>query len=751
MRWDFKKIRAKLPEIPGLRIVEQLGRGGMGSVYRAEDSTGRSVAVKVLSGLESSPSARARFEREAQLLARFRHPSILTIHSYGASGATPYMVCELVEGEHFDVAAEKLSIEGKLGLIEQLVEAIAAAHEAGICHRDLKPANVLVSGDRVKVIDFGISTAEDSLRLTQTGGFTGTPLYAAPERIVGSASRERGDVWSLGAMAYEVLAGTPPYPMTTLLDVSQRLLPLEATPEELEPALSRDVSAVIVRALEPAPERRFADASALLEAFRVARNSAGARRPTSAATIAFAGVGVFALVVLLVVVSHALFGTRPVAPNTLQPSLGSVVKPTSLPKLHELPSLRSRAEALEARREWKALHALLAAEAKPPPALQHSRGLAALHLADLPGARQDLGERDPLVQLEEARQDLETVSFKTNGSFAQLDEVIRVTRALDRVPPELGRRFQLTFVEFCLRLGETPDVTTVPFAILTALVDSVAELAPSYQQDLEFVRLWLTVSRHAWLAAYTNATDCLANAGALLDPSSELSLESPRCRGLWPVFALSAGRLPNEASAFEDRALAALALLKPGRRREPRAFLRRSILRQVAGRAYALSCAAERDGRGQAASVDRQRGLRVIRQLEQLKTDEERILVSLLELVSGNIQRAQAAANGITGRPARLFLDAECDLAGGRYKRARKTLSRIRLASMQRQVRLAQLHRRVLTGDLTPEVAKQRLKELPDFEARPPPVVVEWRLLPAADDVLSGGWWPGQAVKAEPQ
>ncbi|MBL4844671.1 MAG: serine/threonine protein kinase [Planctomycetes bacterium] len=324
--WDFKKIEAKLPELPDLHIIEQIGTGGMGSVYLAEDSTGRRVAVKTLPGFGTTPDSRIRFEREAQLLARLRHPAILTIHGYHVVEGQAYMISELVEGEHLDQAVKALDMEGRLELLDQLFEAIAFAHAAGICHRDLKPANILVAQGQLKVVDFGLSTAEDSERLTVTGGFAGTPLYAAPERISGVASRERGDVWALGAIAYEVLTGEPAYPATTYMEIAGRVNPPSATPQEHVPELPSSVSALILRALSPKADLRYRDAGEMLKALRTGRAQ---RRPSWALPAVGGGL---ALVLLLGGVGFASLAERSNGPPP-QPSVSTQasVPPTPVP------------------------------------------------------------------------------------------------------------------------------------------------------------------------------------------------------------------------------------------------------------------------------------------------------------------------------------------------------------------------------------------------------------------------------------
>src|SRR5688572_5172982 len=182
----------------------------MGSVYRASDGAGRTVAVKLLPRSQMTATSVLRFEREAELLGRQRHPGIVTVHTWGVTSDACYLVCELVQGRHLDEAARGRPLDEQVDLLEQAAQALGALHSQGIVHRDLKPANLLVADDgRVKVIDFGISKAADLDSLTRSGQFLGTPLYTPPERWTGSpdADAPTSDVWALAAVAYEVLAG----------------------------------------------------------------------------------------------------------------------------------------------------------------------------------------------------------------------------------------------------------------------------------------------------------------------------------------------------------------------------------------------------------------------------------------------------------------------------------------------------------------------------------------------------------------
>ncbi|MFA1537848.1 serine/threonine-protein kinase [Actinomadura monticuli] len=203
------------------RLVSLLGRGGMGAVWRARDEQlGREVAVKELRLPEQLDDAArrtwiARLDREARAAAGLRHPGIVTVHDRVAGDdGRPWIVMELVRGRSLD---DLLKAEGRLpparvaqiGL--HLLDALRAAHQAGITHRDIKPANVLLEDDRVVLTDFGIAAVEGDATLTGTGAVLGTPAYMSPEQVRGEEVTAAADLWSLGATLYTAVEGRPPF------------------------------------------------------------------------------------------------------------------------------------------------------------------------------------------------------------------------------------------------------------------------------------------------------------------------------------------------------------------------------------------------------------------------------------------------------------------------------------------------------------------------------------------------------------
>ena len=195
------------PEIPGVELAGQIARGGMGVVYRGRHRIGRPVAVKVIHDeLADDPSLRARFAREARLLARLSHPGIVTIHDWGED-PQHYIVMELVDGAPIEACDAGRACE----LVGQLCDAIAAAHAAGIVHRDLKPSNVLVCDGQVKLIDFGIAAPiETAAPLTRTGQQLGTPEYMAPEARGGPVPADPAiDVYGIARLLRTITTHLP--------------------------------------------------------------------------------------------------------------------------------------------------------------------------------------------------------------------------------------------------------------------------------------------------------------------------------------------------------------------------------------------------------------------------------------------------------------------------------------------------------------------------------------------------------------
>jgi TolB-like protein/tetratricopeptide (TPR) repeat protein len=277
------------------RIAAKIGAGGMGDVYRAEDSKlGREVALKVLPNeMASDPRRLERFRREARAVAALNHPNIVTIYSVEEADGIHFLTMELVEGEALDRLIPEDGLEvGKLYEIAiPLAEAIAAAHERGIVHRDLKPANVMVgSGGRVKVLDFGLAklepeevsaeelSAAPTLMMTREGVVMGTAPYMSPEQAKGSGMDHRTDIFSLGIMLYEMAAGSRPFGGSTAIELVSAILKDTPRPlSEVKTELPSELGQLVRRCLEKQSEHRYQSAGdivAELKKFHPASSSA---------------------------------------------------------------------------------------------------------------------------------------------------------------------------------------------------------------------------------------------------------------------------------------------------------------------------------------------------------------------------------------------------------------------------------------------------------------------------------------------
>ncbi len=254
-------------------IVEQLGAGGMGVVYRARDEKlDRAVAIKMLAhGLLTGEEARRHFHREARALAKLNHPRIAAVYDVGEQDGADYIVMELVEGQSLAAKLKPgaLPVKDATAIALQVAEALKEAHEQGVIHRDLKPANVMITpkGD-AKVLDFGLAkmlTARDrdaTLSVAQTQGLLGTPLYMSPEQALGHNLDARTDLWSLGALYFESLAGRPPFQGNSNIAILHAIT-AQAVPDlgAIRPKLPPLAEHIVARALEKEPELRYQHAA----------------------------------------------------------------------------------------------------------------------------------------------------------------------------------------------------------------------------------------------------------------------------------------------------------------------------------------------------------------------------------------------------------------------------------------------------------------------------------------------------------
>jgi len=260
------------------RLDSRIATGGMGEVWKATDSVlGRQVAVKVLKHeYADDPSFRSRFETEAQHAAALHHPSVASVFDFGeienedGSGTRPFLVMELVPGQPLSAllrGGEPMAPTVAADLVAQAADAIAAAHAMDIVHRDVKPANLLVTPEgRVKITDFGIARAADAVALTQTGQILGTPHYISPEQAEGRPATNASDIYALGVVLYECLAGRRPFagdsPVATALAHMRDPVP------PLSDEVPAHLRAVTDKALAKNPADRFASAAEMAMALR---------------------------------------------------------------------------------------------------------------------------------------------------------------------------------------------------------------------------------------------------------------------------------------------------------------------------------------------------------------------------------------------------------------------------------------------------------------------------------------------------
>ena len=257
------------------KLISRLGAGGMGEVWRAEDTRlQRFVAIKILSEhIANDPEWKARFLREARTVAQMNHPNIATIYSIEQEGETFFIAMELVEGESLAtvLAQGKLEPREAVRILRQVAEALAEAHEKGVVHRDVKPDNIIVSKRVVKVLDFGIAkqlvSTTESPTLTQGGMIVGTPFYMSPEQALGRPVDARSDIFSLGVVLYEALAGKRPFEGEAVTETMMNIIMTEpADLAVIAPAVPSMLADVVRRALQKKPENRFPTAGELVDA-----------------------------------------------------------------------------------------------------------------------------------------------------------------------------------------------------------------------------------------------------------------------------------------------------------------------------------------------------------------------------------------------------------------------------------------------------------------------------------------------------
>jgi serine/threonine protein kinase len=265
-----------LPQIPGYEIVRVVDEGGMGIVYEARQrDLGRRVAVKMISGMRFGPTQVARFRAEAEASARLQHANFVQIFEIGQVNGRPFFSMEYVDGGSLaqHLSHTRPSPRRAAELVSTLAQAIHVAHACGIVHRDLKPSNVMLTAAGIpKIADFGLAKRlDDDSGHTRTGEVLGTPSYVAPEQAAGQKEQigPATDVYALGAILYELLAGRPPFRGANPLDTLRQVATQDPMPpSRLAPSTPPDLEAICLKCLEKAPAARYASAWELAEDLR---------------------------------------------------------------------------------------------------------------------------------------------------------------------------------------------------------------------------------------------------------------------------------------------------------------------------------------------------------------------------------------------------------------------------------------------------------------------------------------------------
>ncbi|MHC4779543.1 MAG: serine/threonine-protein kinase, partial [Planctomycetota bacterium] len=257
------------------KIREEIGRGGMGVVYKAyHDELKREVALKVLiAGEDASEESIERFHREAESVAKLgHHPHIVPVYDIGREGARHYFAMHFVEGSALDriIDMERLDQKGAARLIRKVAQGLQHAHDHDVLHRDIKPANILVTEEGEPLItDFGLAKdVQSGSSMTRSGVTLGTPQYMPPEQADGLIDQidVRSDVYSLGATLYETLAFRPPFEGTTPINVVKKVILDDPLPlRRIDPSVDSALETICLKCLEKAPERRYPSARALAE------------------------------------------------------------------------------------------------------------------------------------------------------------------------------------------------------------------------------------------------------------------------------------------------------------------------------------------------------------------------------------------------------------------------------------------------------------------------------------------------------
>jgi tetratricopeptide (TPR) repeat protein/predicted Ser/Thr protein kinase len=451
------------------RILEELGRGGMGVVYRAvQEPIGRVVALKCL--LEPKGKRRERFVREARAAAKLEHPNVVRIHDVGEADGVAYYSMELLAGKSLDrilIEEGKLPVDRALSILEPVCRAVHCAHEHRIVHRDLKPGNILITKDRGPVlIDFGLARAldEDDKKLTKTGVAIGTPHYMSPEQVRGVRAEvdEQTDVWALGVILFELLTGDRPFQAGTAAELYAKIqLEDAASVASIVKGVPPAVDAIVAKALDRSKARRYASALELADeiartrrgeapsvmhpAARLSRASRRARRKVRAA---------FLLVLGAAAMAGAAYGTRTLLIRRERDR--ALAREAAEREL-----VRTRAGELIARARTRA------AESARDDDPKRARATAEAAVAAVGSLRETLS---PGLETDAGRAEVEVAASSGEATLAQREALVARARAALRTPS--GDAFMAADADLeRARRGvlEDPELAALHAATLVAL------------------------------------------------------------------------------------------------------------------------------------------------------------------------------------------------------------------------------------------------------------------------------------------